>query len=104
VTNLSPARKPEVFGLAVPGIPAPNLTTPHPSRCRGSTFMAPRAGRLCLPLNPSHRFRRRLTIWPVAALALMRCVGCWDLLSAPLVYVSTSAADFYFLRAGSSCE
>lgn len=40
--------------------------------------MAPWAGWLSLPLNPSHRFRRRLTIWPVAALALMRCVGCWD--------------------------
>lgn len=53
-----------VFGLALPGSPAPDLTTPHPLRCRGSTFMAPRQRAFaffCLPI-----FRRRLTIWPVS--------------------------------------
>lgn len=56
-----------VFGLAVPSLlfsfPAPDLTCPILRGARAAPSWLHSSGRL--PLLPSHRFRRRLTIWPV---------------------------------------
>lgn len=58
-------RKRSGFRSSSSRFPGSRPISPHPRRCRGSTFMAPRAGGLFHLLCTLPIFRRRLTIWPV---------------------------------------